>query len=394
MTTAQGALAARHPLGPALAAAAILAVGMGFGRFAFTGLYPLMVQEQTLTVHSGTLAASMNYAGYLLGALLVARTGPSSARLLCLWATVFNIASMAVLAYADAAWAIIAVRGASGMASAAAMVGVSVWLMQAVGDAQRAPLMFAGVGAGIALSAELITLGHRGGMGSAGIWMLLALSSLAIAAVALPTMKRRAAESSPLPQRQAAGTGPQGTRADAVKLIALYGLAGFGYIVTATYLPLLMKEALPSADSTQVWAVFGLGAVPSCFLWHALHVRYGMRTSLVLNLVVQAAGVALPAVSHTATAYLISALVVGGTFMGSTTIALPAGQRLAHVVRFSMPAAMTAAFGVGQITGPLVANFMYARSGSFSGSLVTAAGALVLAAVLCLGVSVRKAPSA
>ncbi|WP_080635344.1 YbfB/YjiJ family MFS transporter [Pseudomonas asplenii] len=64
----------------ALAAAAVIAVGMGFGRFAFTGVYPLMVQEGVLSVSNGTLAASANYLGYLVGALLAARLQAPSAR--------------------------------------------------------------------------------------------------------------------------------------------------------------------------------------------------------------------------------------------------------------------------------------------------------------------------
>ena len=39
-----------------------------------------------------------------------------------------------------------------------------------------------------------------------------------------------------------------------------------GYIITATYLPLLMKSSLGAIDPLQVWAAFGLGAAPSCFL--------------------------------------------------------------------------------------------------------------------------------
>jgi Uncharacterised MFS-type transporter YbfB len=33
-----------------LAGALVLAVGMGFGRFSFTGMYPLMVRDGQLTV--------------------------------------------------------------------------------------------------------------------------------------------------------------------------------------------------------------------------------------------------------------------------------------------------------------------------------------------------------
>jgi len=146
-----------------------------------------------------------------------------------------------------------------------------------------------------------------------------------------------------------AGAAPGGTAAASVplpagRLIAIYGLAGFGYIITATYLPLLVRGALGSVDPVHVWAVFGLGAIPSCFLWHAWHVRWGTRRSLMANLLVQAIGVALPAIAHSPVAYLGSALLVGGTFTGLVTIAMPAARRVAGTVRFNMLAIMTATY--------------------------------------------------
>lgn len=50
-------------LRPAIDAALIMAIGMGFGRFAFTAIYPHMVEEGVLSLHGGSLAASANYAG-------------------------------------------------------------------------------------------------------------------------------------------------------------------------------------------------------------------------------------------------------------------------------------------------------------------------------------------
>jgi hypothetical protein len=387
MNTAQHTLAGRYAIFPSLAAAAVLAIGMGFGRFAFTGLYPLMVRDGLLTVHTGTLAASANYAGYLLGALIVSRTKPEDARGLCLWTMVMNVICMAALTYVHATWAIVAVRGLAGVFSAVSMVAASLWLLQHMGHAHGAPLLYAGIGAGIVISAELIALGHHLGMASTAIWMLLAVCSLILAAVALPALNAK-----PGPElhfgHDSTGAAPvhRASALDAARLIGIYGMAGFGYIVTATYLPLFIKGALGPVDPIQVWAVFGLGAVPSCFLWHALHVRYGTRPILILNLLVQAVGVALPALSHSALACVMSALLVGGSFVGTVTIAMPAARRLARAVRFNMLAGMTAAYGVGQILGPLVANMLYSSTQSFSSSLLVAASVLVIAAALSLGI--------
>lgn len=134
----------------------------------------------------------------------------------------------------------------------------------------------------------------------------------------------------------------------------------------------------------QLWAIFGLAAIPSCFVWHQIVLKYGYRRAFAANLLVQAAGVVLPAFSHSLLFCLLSAVLVGFTFTGTVTIALPEARRLAHLVRFNMIAAMTAIYGIGQIVGPLVAGELYGITGSFNGSLAAAASALLLAGGLVL----------
>lgn len=366
----------------ALVAALVMAVGMGFGRFAFTGIYPVMVSDGLLTVHDGTLAASANYAGYLLGALLATRIHSKDSHRLCLWALVATVVCVAVLALLHTPWLIIVVRGLTGAVSALAMVAASLWLLQHRGHTRGAPLLYAGVGLGIVMSSELLAAGQAFGLHSHGLWLVLAGGALVLGAIAIPGLDSRPVNEclQPAALSESKTLAPLG----AGRLITLYGLAGFGYIITATYLPLFVKGALGPVNPIQVWALFGLGAVPSCFLWHAVHMRLGTHRALFLNLTLQAVGVILPVISPNALGYLGSALIVGGTFMGTTTIAMLAARRVAHTVRSNILAAMTASFGVGQIIGPLVASALYTGNQSFSASLQVACAALVLAAILCV----------
>ncbi|WP_454726523.1 MULTISPECIES: YbfB/YjiJ family MFS transporter [Cupriavidus] len=373
--------AARATWLPALAASLVLAVGMGFGRFAFTGMYPLMVRDGLLTVGAGSLAASANYAGYLAGALAVTRLSPRATPLLCRVALAGTVLCLLVLALPAAPWLVAGSRFVAGFFSALALVAASVWLFQLVGHPHGAPLLFAGVGSGILLSAEAIAAGNLAGWRSPALWAALAAGALALSLPAWRLLGGRAlppphaADSAGAVAGAAGGPGPW-------PLIASYGLAGFGYIVTATYLPLFVRDALGHVDPIHVWAVFGLGAAPSCYLWHALHGRLGTRRALALNLLVQALGVILPALSHAAWSYLGSALLVGGTFVGTVTIAMPAAKRVAHAVPFNLLAAMTSAYGVGQVAGPLVSGALMARSHSFNGPLAAAAAALLVAAAV------------
>lgn len=364
----------------ALAAALLLAVGMGFGRFAFTGLYPLMLDDGLLDLQSGSLAAAANYAGYLLGALLLSRARDEQAARLCLLAGAGTLLGLALMGSLQQPAALIGVRFGAGLCSALALVGASLWLLQRHAEPRAAPLLFAGVGLGILLSAELLAGGQALGLRSQALWWLLAAGGLLLCLAAWALLRRPPARGTP---SRASGE-HSADRLPPLRLVLVYGLAGFGYIVTATYLPLLLQGRLAGVGPLQVWAAFGLGAMPSCFLWHALHQRLGTRRSLCLNLLLQALGVALPALSQAPWACLLSALLVGGTFMGTVTIAMPAARAWAAQVRYNLLASMTAAYGVGQIAGPLVAAGLLRLEHGLAPALFAAAAALGLGATLCL----------
>jgi hypothetical protein len=374
----------------AIAAALVLLVGMGFGRFAFTGLYPLMVDEGRLTVDGGSYAASANYAGYLIGALALGFIPFRSSLRMCAFGAATTVLFLALLGMPLAEWQIILVRGLAGISSAIALVGASHWLIHDRQYSGGTPILFAGVGTGIVLSAEIIASGRGLGIESGGLWMLLAAVALLLAVVSYLVMASRA---SARRGRSSARALPASFLRDpplsANSIIWIYGLAGLGYIITATYLPLLVSTALGWQEPVHIWAVFGLGAIPSCFLWHWLHMRVGTRRTFMANLLLQALGVVLPALSHSPAAYLTSAVLVGGTFMGTVVIVFPAARRVTDTVRFNLFAVMTAAYGVGQIVGPLVANFLYVKWESFDGALVLAALALAAGAAGCLGGKTR-----
>lgn len=215
-----------------------------------------------------------------------------------------------------------------------------------------------------------------------GMWLMLGIVSLIVGLLVAPGLTTSNAKVS---NSAANSSSPIHAPVAARPLIALYGLAGLGYIVTATYLPLLVKTALPNLDSAHVWAVFGIGAAPSCFLWHHLHEKLGTPKALRLNPLIQAVGVFFPVLTQSATGYLISALLVGGTFMGTVTIAMPAAQRAVRKTGSNLLATMTLVYGIGQILGPVVADWLYAYSNTFSSSLLAAAAALIMAALISFG---------
>ncbi len=95
----------------------------------------------------------------------------------------------------------------------------------------------------------------------------------------------------------------------------------------------------------------GVAVIPSCVLWARFSRRVAAPSLLVAALLLQAVAVALPGLTSNPALVALAAIAFGGTFMGITTLALACGARLG-VPRSA--AALTAAYGLGQIVGPLV----------------------------------------
>ena len=355
-----------------LAGTLLLVIGMGFGRFAFTGLYPQMVSDGIFDLHAGAWVASANYAGYLAGALLLTWRHAWRAETLCRIGLLGSLVCLLAMALAQGVGMALLLRFLAGVASAFSLVGASLWLLRPGHNARAAPLLYSGVGLGILLSAELLVLGQASGLHSGGLWLLLGVVALL---TGLPIWRALARQA---PLLESHSPPVESASLPAWRLVALYGLAGLGYIITATYLPLLLGGR-GELQPLHIWAAFGLGAVPSCFLWHALRQRLGTSPALLLNLGVQGLGVILPALHASTVSYLFSALLVGGTFMGTVTIAMAAVRANPRLA-----AGMTASYGFGQILGPLLAAALQAHYQSFSPALLAAGAALGLAALLSL----------
>lgn len=354
---------------------------MGIGRFAYTPVLPVMRADAGLSLPSAGFVASANFAGYLVGALLLAFLPlPGSRRGWLVVGLLGGVATTAAMALAqgDIGWATI--RFLSGLASALALVVTTTTVMQAVMAAGRPKLgmvPFMGVGVGIAASALLVEAGLRAGLGSHGLWLLLAAVSLVGVALAVPFFPTTAsvpADTPPSTSRLPRGVLP---------LTLAYGLFGFGYIVTATFIVTMVRDLdLGRTAETAVWLVVGLSGVPSIPVWSALGRRFGVQSALAAAYLLEAVGVFATAVGTGPLVLLIGALLLGGTFMGLTALHLVAARDAAPADPRKLWALMTAVFGVGQMVGPGISGLLAAGTGSFVVPSLAAAAALVAGGLL------------
>lgn len=374
-------------LAKALAGAAALAVAMGIGRFAFTPVLPMMLQDGVLGIASGSWLASANYLGYLIGALsaMVLQVRPE--RAIHAGLAVIGAATLA-MGGSDTFAVWVALRLLAGVASAWVLISVSAWCMETLAVYQRPflnSLVFAGVGSGIAAAGLLCLALTHWQAGSARAWMALGLLAVSVTALIWRFFARHDAA-------DAGGARPAALaalawNADALRLVLCYGVFGFGYIIPATFLPVMAKSALQgSAAFGWSWPVFGMAAAASTLTVAALVRRWGNRRVWRISHAVMAAGIVLPVWSQNSGSIFAAALCVGGTFMVITLVALQEARRVAGAQARILIAAMTSAFAAGQIIGPLTVSA--AAGGGFSAGLIVAAGLLAASALL-----LRSAPA-
>ncbi len=360
-----------------------LAAAMGIGRFVYTPILPYMVDALGLTRSEAGIIASANFLGYLLGALIAAWPGlPGSRRGWLLAAVAVSGLTTAAMGLTDSRPAFLLLRFAGGMASAFTLVFASALVLDRLALAGRAgfaSIHFAGVGAGIAVSAVLVTALAGLGVGWQGLWLAsggLALLALGAIVRLLPDApdNRPATPKTPATSRQ---------NRQLYRLIAAYGLFGFGYVITATFISAMVRT-LPALQPVEpvIWLVFGLAAVPSVALWVRLGRGIGLARSFALACLVEAAGVAATVLSVDAATVLLGTALLGGTFMGLTALGFMLARTLSDGDPRRSLGLMTASFGLGQMIGPAFAGYAYEAAGNLLLPSLTASAALIVAAAL------------
>jgi len=370
---------ARSPAAIAAAGLVALAVAMGVGRFAFTPILPMMQEDAGLSVAAGGWLASANYAGYLAGALSAIGLRLRATTAIRSGLVIIGLATLGMgLDGGFAVWAVL--RALAGVASAWVLVSVSAWCLERLA-ALHAPTLngavFAGVGTGIAAAGALCLALMHATASSAQAWIALGLLSLVFTAVVWPVFGDGATSGAP----ERSGGSRLRWDAESVRLVLCYGAFGFGYIIPATFLPVMAKQVVQDpAVFGWAWPVFGAAAAVSTLAAAALPGFVAGRRLWSLSQVVMALGVALPVFWPGVAGIMLAALLVGGTFMVITMAGMQEARLVAGERARALMAAMTSAFALGQIAGPLSVSFVVGADGGFPEALLAAASLLAASA--------------
>lgn len=368
----------------ALACMVTLSVAMGLGRFAFTPMLPIMLHEGRLDLQAGGLLASLNYLGYFLGAVTCAALKVRAATMVRggLLATAALLLGMGLL-HGFTAWG--ALRTLAGVMSAWVFVFASGWGLRRLaetGGSQLAGVIYCGPGIGIAVTGLLGGVAGRWGADAA--WIGFGMLALVLIAAIW-----RVFDDGAVPAAGGSGSavGPRPAsprdRADAGWLVGLYGLAGFGYIITATFLPLIARQALPGSNWPDLfWPLFGLAIVPGALIGSRAPAAWDNRLLLSVAYALQALGVVLTVAWPTVAGFALGSLLLGMPFTAITLFAVRDARRLRGNAAAGLIGYATASYGVGQILGPLFAAPLAHRTGSFAVPLLVAALGLGIGSLL------------
>lgn len=357
-----------------------LVVAMGIGRFAFTPQVPLMIDEHQLSLATASIVAACNYLGYFAGSFdaMRAKRGIELRLWTGLWGAVIITLLSAVISGA-------VLHGIArffiGWASGWTLVLAAAWTNDALAKLSRPTLsvaVYGGTGIGILLCG-LVAIGIQGLSltASQGWWIYGGLALLFSLYVSRYLPRPGELHSSASPDSKPAMT-PQIRR-----LLWTYALAGFGYILPATFLSQMAAERFPGSLFAQfVWPVFGIAAASGIVVAIATRRLFTPQIRLAMTLWGQAAGILAAEVVPGISGLVISAFLVGGGLMSAVQLAFQCGRELAPAHGRYMAGLLTTWYAAGQLGGPLVSSVSAYLTGRLEPALYVALTALVIGGIV------------
>jgi MFS family permease len=395
----------RFALPPVLRAAAALALGsavsLGLARFAYGLLLAPMRADLGWSYLVAGAMNTVNAIGYLAGALLSARLLqglPTQA--LFIGSTAATGVFLALHGWVESDAALYAMRFASGLVSAAALISGALLAARLVGEAQAPPgtraggpsaglilgIYYGGTGVGIVASAVLVPplverpVPHAWQAAWIGIGALAMLATAVIAVVLRRTASPGRSPGSAPASASASAARPSRAFDPAIVSYVLFGLGYIGYMTFV--LALLREQGLGATGIVAFYSLLGMAVIASSWLWAGLLQRSRGGGAMSLLNALLAVATLLPVLSSHPLAVFASGLLFGAVFLSvvaSTT----------SLLRHNLPASewgrwigsFTVAFAVGQIVGPSLVGWIADIAGGLRAGLACSAAVLALAAL-------------
>jgi len=360
-------------------------VTVGIARFAYTPMIPEMTQGIGLSESVAGYLASANYAGYLIGALLISRLQSLRIKVMLYQLGLAGaVITTVAMAYTTQEWLWYVLRFLAGLSSAAGvLLGAGLLMLWLLRHQQKPELgvFFSGLGLGIALTA-LISEVISARFTWDEQWQIYAVAGLFLlipVRLWMPDFHTSAmtAKSASAPVRRH----PQFM----LTLQMAYFCAGAGYVVSATFLVAIARSTPSLADSSNgLWLVVGLSAALGCWLWDLYVRRVGDWPALLLAYVLNGLSVLMLLIGDDFWLVMLSAIIYGASFIGIVSMMLALVGRL-YPANPSRPMShLTFSYGLAQMIAPAITGYLAEQQGDYQQGLLLTAVVMGVGTVLLL----------
>lgn len=354
-----------------------LVVVMGIGRFTLTPQVPLMIEEHQLTLSTASVVAAFNYLGYLLGSFDAMRARQHVERRM--WLGIWGAVAITLIsALLDGPILHSIARFFIGWASGMALVLVVAWANENLAKLNRPALsvaVFAGTGAGIFLSGLFAVAIQDWQLSASQGWLIYGGLALIFSLYISCHIPRTGQWHRPVGEIKKLQLTPEIKR-----LVWSYGLAGFGYILPATFLSQMAAQRFPDSLFAQfVWPVFGISAVVGILIAMLLRNFSTTQNRLAITLWLQGIGILISEVISGISGLVIAAILIGGGLMCAVQLSMQLGRELAPEHNRFMAGLLTTCYAIGQLIGPMLSFISTTFTGKLEPALYSAFIALCVA---------------
>jgi predicted MFS family arabinose efflux permease len=346
-----------------------IVVGVGVARFAFTSLLPFMLDDFLSLTYAGILA-SFNFTGYLSGAIFAIFIKDINTKvkyfrigmILCVVTTLVLGTTTN-----DTLWLISRVVAGFGSAMVLIVGGALVMVKLNFADKTKAMgIHFSGIGFAIVIS-ELISQYVLKNGTWADAWLVLSFLAFIISFYSIYILSfDKELKQDALKHKLSKSI----FSTYVVLLILAYFTEGAGFVVQGTFLPDIINslEGLEGYGSVG-WLIVGIAGIPSSIIWMRLAHNYGSVNVIIIAMAMQIVGILIPTISTNMYLNLLSGALYGSTFIGLVALFMNLGGQLAGKNPVVLMGAMTAAYGIGQVSAPLYSVVLIEKFKNYNSAL-------------------------
>ncbi len=390
----------------------IIVVGsLGFARFGYTMILPVMQRSLELSSTEMGLLATGNLTGYLifslLGGILASRYGPKIVISYSLFMVAIAMIGTGFVQGFALAFFMRLITGLGSGGSNVPMMGLASSWFSPRKRGMATGLMSGGSGIGLVLVGIILprVFGYYGDFGWRISWYLLGGLVFIIAILAYKFLVNRPGQIGLAPVGREKEP-ENGEKASSLQwslvygsrtiwhMAAIYFLFGFSYIIYSTFFASFLVDERGMLETTagNLWALIGVLSIFSGLLWGIFSDHFGRRTGFVAIFTLQFISFLIFSQTFSFTGYLISSFLFGLTAWSIPGVmAATAGDHLGSRLAPAGLGFVTLIFGIGQALGPAIAGYLADVTASFSLAFLLAAFVALLGAIVSFFLNLQLA---